>query len=80
MLAVVASAGRSPRARARLLAAAAGVVLIVGVSRVYLGAGLFTDAVAGYALGAAWLAFLLALRLRRSADRPHVQPRSTPAG
>jgi undecaprenyl-diphosphatase len=70
MLAVVMSTGRSPRARAGLLAVAVVVVLLVGASRVYLGAHWLTDVLAGYALGAAWLAFLLALRLRRRANQP----------
>ncbi|MEV4658859.1 bifunctional DedA family/phosphatase PAP2 family protein [Micromonospora sp. NPDC049301] len=65
MLAVVVLAGRSSQARARVLAATAVVVLLVGASRVYLGAHWLTDVLAGYALGAAWLALLLALGLRR---------------
>jgi membrane protein DedA with SNARE-associated domain/membrane-associated phospholipid phosphatase len=67
MLAIVALAGRSrsPRARVGLLTAAAAVVLLVGASRIYVGAHWLTDVLAGYALGAAWLALLLALRLRR---------------
>ncbi len=69
MLAVIASAGRSPRTRAALLAAAGFVVLLVGASRIYLGAHWLTDVLAGYALGAAWLALLTALGLRQNADR-----------
>jgi len=65
MLALLAGTGRSPRLRSGLLAAAALVVLLVGVSRIYLGAHWLTDVLAGYALGAAWIAALYALRLRR---------------
>jgi len=65
MLALLAGTGRSPRLRGGLLAAAALVVLLVGVSRIYLGAHWLTDVLAGYALGAAWIAALYALRLRR---------------
>lgn len=64
MLAIVTLAGRTPRARAGLLTAAAAVVLLVGASRIYVGAHWLTDVFAGYALGATWLALLLALRLR----------------
>jgi undecaprenyl-diphosphatase len=64
-LAVVLAAGRSARARALLLSAAAVVVLLVGASRVYLGAHWLTDVLGGYALGGAWLALVIALGLRR---------------
>jgi membrane-associated phospholipid phosphatase len=64
MLAVVALAGRSRRARIFGLTAAAVVVLLVGASRVYLGVHWLTDVLGGYALGGAWLALILALYLR----------------
>jgi undecaprenyl-diphosphatase len=70
MLAVVLMAGRSRRTRVRLLSAAAVVVLLVGASRVYLGAHWLTDVLAGYALGGAWLALILALYLRRGTPQP----------
>ncbi len=66
MLALIASAGRSARVRAVLVVAAVLVVGLVGASRLYLGAHWLTDVLAGYALGAAWLALLAALRLRRA--------------
>jgi undecaprenyl-diphosphatase len=81
MLAVVLAAGRSPRARVLLLSAATVVVLLVGASRVYLGAHWLTDVLAGYALGATWLALLIALRLRRGArtvGQPPAKPTDTP--
>ncbi len=80
VLAIVALAGRTPRARVGLLAAAAAVALLVGASRIYLGAHWLTDVLAGYALGATWLALLLALRLRRRRPtaRPSPQPRRRP--
>jgi membrane protein DedA with SNARE-associated domain/membrane-associated phospholipid phosphatase len=70
MLAVVLLAGRSRRTRVLLLSAAAVVVLLIGASRVYLGAHWLTDVLGGYALGGAWLALILALYLRRGTDLP----------
>jgi membrane protein DedA with SNARE-associated domain/membrane-associated phospholipid phosphatase len=76
MLATVLAAGRSRRAGAWLFAAATVVVLLVGVSRVYLGAHWLTDVLAGYALGGTWLALLVALQLRRRrrAEAPPARP------
>jgi undecaprenyl-diphosphatase len=76
MLAIVLAAGRSVRARVLLLLAATVVVLLVGASRVYLGAHWPTDVLAGYALGATWLALVIALRLCRDHDagRPPSRP------
>ena len=81
MLALVASAGRSRRVRAGLLAAAVAVVGLVGASRIYLGAHWLTDVLGGYALGAAWLVLLAALRRRRDADlKEPAQGLREPAG
>jgi undecaprenyl-diphosphatase len=63
MLAVVLGAGLSSRRRAILWSAAALVVLIVGASRIYLGAHWLTDVLAGYALGATWVAIVVAVLL-----------------
>jgi undecaprenyl-diphosphatase len=73
MLAVVASATGSRRHRGWFWAAAGIIVLLVGVSRVYLGAHWYTDVLAGYALGATWLALLSAIQLRphNRQRRPH---------
>jgi membrane protein DedA with SNARE-associated domain/membrane-associated phospholipid phosphatase len=66
MLAIVLGAGLSFRRRAILWSAAALVVLIVGASRIYLGAHWLTDVLAGYALGTAWVAIVVAVLLTTS--------------
>jgi undecaprenyl-diphosphatase len=54
MLAVMAMAGRSLRARTLLMTAAALVAAVAGLSRLYLGVHWLTDVLAGWALGGAW--------------------------
>jgi len=66
MLAIVLGAGLSIRRRAVLWSAATLVVLIVGASRIYLGAHWLTDVLAGYALGATWVAIVVAVLLTTS--------------
>ena len=66
MLAIVLSAGRPVGVQARRWAVAAGLVLLVGASRIYLGGHWLTDVLGGFALGAAWVAFVVAIALRRS--------------
>ncbi len=63
MLAIVLGAGMSPRRRTVLWSAAVLVVLIVGASRIYLGAHWLTDVLAGYALGTSWVAIVMAVLL-----------------
>ena len=63
MLAIVLGTGLSIRGRAILWSAAALVVLIVGASRIYLAAHWLTDVLAGYALGATWVAIVVAILL-----------------
>jgi len=65
MLAIVLSAGRPVGVQARRWAVAAGLVLLVGASRIYLGGHWLTDVLGGFALGAAWVAFVVAIALRR---------------
>ncbi len=62
-LALIVGAGRPPRVKIAVCAAAALVVLAVGASRIYLGAHWLTDVLAGYALGAAWVAVVCTLML-----------------
>jgi undecaprenyl-diphosphatase len=59
ILALVLGAGLSIRRRAVVWSAAALVVLVVGASRIYLGAHWLTDVLAGYALGATWVAIVV---------------------
>jgi undecaprenyl-diphosphatase len=63
MLALVLGAGLSFGRRAILGSAATLVVLLVGASRIYLGAHWLTDVLAGYALGATWGAIVIAVLL-----------------
>ncbi len=70
MLAILLSVGRSARIRALLWIGAALVTLVVGASRVYLGAHWLTDVLAGYALGVAWVALVLAISLLMTARDP----------
>jgi undecaprenyl-diphosphatase len=52
------------------MAIAASVILLVGASRIYLGAHWLTDVLGGYALGGTWLALILAFHLKRRAKTP----------
>jgi len=60
MLSAILCFNQSQRRRTFIWSLAALVTLIVGASRVYLGAHWPTDVFGGYALGTAWLSFLLA--------------------
>jgi len=68
-VAVVLSNGRSSRVKAAVWGAAGMIVLLVGLSRIYLGVNWFTDVVAGWALGGVCLSVVVALQLRYGAPR-----------
>jgi membrane protein DedA with SNARE-associated domain len=63
MVAFVLTSGRSFRWRFALWCAAALIALLVGASRVYLGAHWLTDVLGGYALGATWVALVVSVSL-----------------
>src|SRR5262249_4644834 len=65
VLAAVLMVGRTVRVRPVAITAASIVVLLVGASRIYVGAHWLTDVFAGYALAGAWLALLAAARTRQ---------------
>jgi undecaprenyl-diphosphatase len=63
MLAVVVITWYMPRRRLRVAIGATLVVLVVGVSRLYLGVHWLTDVLGGYALGLAWLSLVMVMSL-----------------
>lgn len=70
-LAVILGAGRSARAKAALWSAAVLIALVVGASRIYLGAHWLTDVLGGYALGFLLVAVVVIVTLtlgRRGAE------------
>lgn len=72
MLALILTTGRSNRTRVWALAGVALIAILVGASRIYLGAHWLTDVLGGYALGATWLAVIVAFTLaisNRNASR-----------
>jgi membrane-associated phospholipid phosphatase len=73
-LAFLLSRGRGRRAQAAIWATAAGVVILVAISRIYLGAHWLTDVVGGAALGSFWTA----ITARATEYAPEVPPGTTP--
>jgi membrane-associated phospholipid phosphatase len=67
VLAIILGAGRSPRVKLALCSAAVLIALVVGFSRIYLGAHWLTDVLGGYALGAFWAAVVMSIMLVASA-------------
>lgn len=63
VLAIVLGAGRSSRMKLALWSAAVLVALVVGFSRIYLGAHWLTDVLGGYALGVLWAALVVIVTL-----------------
>ncbi len=63
MLTLIVSPGTSYGRKALLWSGAAAIALVVGASRVYLGAHWLTDVLGGYALGAAWVSLLVVIGL-----------------
>jgi undecaprenyl-diphosphatase len=65
-------------ARVVLWLGASIVVLLIGTSRMYLGAHWFTDVLGGYALGGLWLSVLVAVVLVMAARRSRMREPTTP--
>lgn len=75
---VVVPLTRHVAARVVVLAVAVVVVLLVGISRIYLGVHAATDVLGGWVLGAAWVAATSAAFRVLDARRAHVNPRTRP--
>jgi len=78
LLAVVLSKEVTPGRRTLLWTGAALVILVVGATRVYLGAHWLTDVLGGYALGAMWAAIVIAITLLVNAYKPHGRASDAP--
>jgi undecaprenyl-diphosphatase len=80
MLAIVLGAGRSASAKTMLWSVAALVALVVGGSRIYLGAHWLTDVLGGYVLGASWVAAVVVVVLAISSRRTSGAELAAPGG
>jgi membrane-associated phospholipid phosphatase len=69
VLAIIVGTGRSPRAKLALWSAVVLIALVVGFSRIYLGAHWLTDVLGGYALGTFWAAVVVIVMLLASARK-----------
>lgn len=70
---------RSMVVRVATLGTAAATILLIGVSRLYLGVHWFTDVLAGWFLGGAWLAVCVAALYALTAGRVPVRREATTA-
>jgi membrane-associated phospholipid phosphatase len=82
MAALVLSTGASPRRRVVVWGVAAAVTVVVGLSRLYLGAHWLSDVLAGWAVGALWVCVVAAVSLWAERGNAGREPRhlSGPAG
>jgi membrane-associated phospholipid phosphatase len=68
-LAILLAHGASPQLRRTIISTALTLILLIGFSRIYLGAHWFSDVLAGLSFGVAWVA-LLAIAYFRVAPAP----------
>jgi membrane-associated phospholipid phosphatase len=69
--------------RRAAMALLAGLVLLIGFSRIYLGVHFMSDVIGGYAAGAVWLTFCIIMthrtQVRPQVSRTRLGPRHPPA-
>jgi membrane-associated phospholipid phosphatase len=74
MLAILVGWGRSPRVKCLLGGAAAGVALLIGIARMYLGAHWLTDILAGAVLGMSVVSAILLFGMADAGLEPEREP------